>query len=67
VFRLFFDVVHLGEMPPHELLVTRKLAEYKAKHADLVLKGSVQTDRAECYWDSIQISPIEGKANPSPP
>lgn len=47
------------EMPPHELLVTRKLAEYKAKHADLALKGSVRPDRVECYWDSIQISPIE--------
>ncbi|KAA1091924.1 hypothetical protein PGT21_011662 [Puccinia graminis f. sp. tritici] len=57
---LFSKKKTLGrEMPPHELLVTRKLAEYKAKHADLVLKGSIRTDRAECYWDSIQISPIE--------
>ncbi|PLW46528.1 hypothetical protein PCANC_08538 [Puccinia coronata f. sp. avenae] len=47
------------EAPPHELLVTRKLAEYKAKHADLIHKGMIEPERVECYWDSIQISPIE--------
>jgi len=47
------------EMPPHEQLVTRKLTEYKAKHANLVQQGSVAPDRVECYWDSILISPIE--------
>lgn len=47
------------EMPPHEQLVTRKLTEYKAKHANLVQQGSVASDRVECYWDSILISPIE--------
>jgi hypothetical protein len=53
--------LHVGEAPPHELLVTRKLAEYKAKHADLIHKGMIEPERVECYWDSIQISPIEGE------
>ncbi|KAH9459105.1 hypothetical protein Pst134EA_019256 [Puccinia striiformis f. sp. tritici] len=47
------------EIPPHELLVTRKITEYKSKHSDLVSKGMIESSRVECYWDSIQISPIE--------
>ncbi|MBW0502056.1 hypothetical protein O181_041771 [Austropuccinia psidii MF-1] len=48
-----------GKAPPIEALLGRKLTQYKTRHSELIAEGRIASGREECYWDSIQITPIE--------
>jgi len=48
----------MGEAPPSEVYITRKLLFYRAKHARWITAGRVKENESK-WWQVIRISPVE--------